>query len=90
MIFFFCTDLTSHKYLWLVTQSVIGDPEDRSTMRMSLPIGMLGENKLTLKLYLKNDRMFFFQEFTLMLRWREFFRVLCLSDLESFFMLWIV
>jgi hypothetical protein len=41
-IFFRFQDLTSHKYLWLVTQSVIGDPEDRSTMRMSLPIGMLG------------------------------------------------
>ncbi len=34
--------LTSHKYLWLVTQSVIGDPGDRSINRRALPLGMLG------------------------------------------------
>ena len=35
--------LTSHKYLWLVTQSVIGDPTDRSINRRALPLGMLGK-----------------------------------------------
>ena len=35
--------LTSNKYLWLVTQSVIGDPGDRSINRRYLPVGMLGE-----------------------------------------------
>ena len=34
--------LTSHKYLWIVTQSVIGDPGDRSINRRALPLGMLG------------------------------------------------
>ena len=35
--------LTSNKYLWLVTQSVIGDPTDRSINRRALPLGMLGK-----------------------------------------------
>ena len=35
--------LTSPKYLWLVTQSVIGDPGDRSINRRALPLGMLGK-----------------------------------------------
>ena len=34
--------LTSNKYLWLVTQSVIGVSGDRSVNRRSLPVGMLG------------------------------------------------
>ena len=34
--------LTSNKYLWLVTQSVIGVAGDRSVNRRSLPVGMLG------------------------------------------------
>lgn len=34
--------LTSNKYLWIVTQSVIGDPGDKSINRRALPIGMLG------------------------------------------------
>ena len=38
--------LTSNKYLWLVTQSVIGDPGDRSINRRYLPVGMLGECEL--------------------------------------------
>ena len=37
------SNLTSNKYLWLVTQSVIGDPFDRSVNRRALPVGMLGE-----------------------------------------------
>ena len=35
--------LTSNKYLWLVTQSVIGDPGDKSINRRDLPLGMLGK-----------------------------------------------
>ena len=35
--------LTSPEYLWMVTQSVVGDPTDRSSSRKSLPVGMLGE-----------------------------------------------
>ena len=35
--------LTSHKYLWLVTQSVIGDPGDKSINRRALPVGMMGK-----------------------------------------------
>ncbi len=34
--------LTSEKYLWLATQSVVGDPRDRSSSRRELPTGMLG------------------------------------------------
>jgi hypothetical protein len=58
----FCVGLTSHKYLWLVTQSVIGDPEDRSTMRRSLPIGMIGDlnnnNFYVLELIIFNSKIF--------------------------------
>ena len=36
--------LTSHKYLWLVTQSVVGDPVDvPASIRRSLPLGMIGK-----------------------------------------------
>ena len=36
--------LTSHKYLWLVTQSVGGDPVDvPASIRRSLPLGMIGK-----------------------------------------------
>ena len=35
--------LHSPKYLWLVTQSVVGDPQDKSINRRALPIGMLGK-----------------------------------------------
>ena len=35
--------LTSPEYLWMVTQSVVGDPNDRSSSRKSLPVGMIGE-----------------------------------------------
>lgn len=34
--------LLSSKYLWLVTQSVVGNPSDRSFNRRVLPVGMLG------------------------------------------------
>ena len=34
--------LTSHKYLWLVTQSVIGDPGQKSHYWRAWPLGMLG------------------------------------------------
>eukprot|EP00094_Tigriopus_californicus_P005832 TCALIF_05620-PA protein Name:"Similar to Grin2b Glutamate receptor ionotropic, NMDA 2B (Mus musculus)" AED:0.15 eAED:0.15 QI:141/0.85/0.73/1/1/1/15/0/1075 len=34
--------LVSSKYLWLVTQSVVGNPSDRSFNRRVLPVGMLG------------------------------------------------
>ena len=35
--------LTSRKYLWLVTQSVVGDPDDVLSTRNDLPTGMIGE-----------------------------------------------
>ena len=35
--------LTSPEYLWMVTQSVVGDPNDRSSSRKSLPVGMIGK-----------------------------------------------
>lgn len=35
--------LLSSKYLWLVTQSVVGNPSDRSFNRRVLPVGMLGK-----------------------------------------------
>ena len=34
--------LTSSNYLWLVTQSVVGNTNDRTSKRRSLPPGMLG------------------------------------------------
>ena len=34
--------LTTHNYLWIVTQSVVGDPNERINLRDSLPVGMLG------------------------------------------------
>ena len=42
--------LTSHKYLWLVTQSVVGDPEDVLSTRNSLPTGMIGKDEASFKL----------------------------------------
>ena len=35
--------LTTSEYLWMVTQSVVGNPNDRSSSRKSLPVGMIGE-----------------------------------------------
>lgn len=46
--------LTSNKYLWIVTQSVIGDPGDRSINRRALPIGMLGRILLKMVGYSQN------------------------------------
>ena len=37
--------LTSSEYLWMVTQSVVGDPNDRSSSRKALPVGMIGERE---------------------------------------------
>ena len=35
--------LTGAKYLWMATQSVVGDTGHRSSSRRALPTGMLGE-----------------------------------------------
>ena len=34
--------LTSSNYLWMVTQSVVGDPDELRSTRNDLPTGMLG------------------------------------------------
>jgi len=34
--------LNTSNYLWIVTQSVVGDPSERIAMREQLPVGMLG------------------------------------------------
>ncbi|XP_023347028.1 glutamate receptor ionotropic, NMDA 2B [Eurytemora carolleeae] len=34
--------LTGSNYLWIVTQSVVGDPKDKVSLREKFPIGMLG------------------------------------------------
>ena len=38
--------LAGPNYMWLVTQSVIGNPHDRSSSRRSLPAGMMGIMRL--------------------------------------------
>ena len=35
--------LTSSEYLWMVTQSVVGNADHKSSSRKSLPVGMIGE-----------------------------------------------
>ena len=47
--------LTSSEYLWMVTQSVVGDPNDRSSSRKSLPVGMIGEREGVAELLSSNS-----------------------------------
>ena len=35
--------LTTNNYMWIVTQSVVGDPGEKVNLRNSFPVGMLGE-----------------------------------------------
>ena len=37
--------LTNINYLWLVTQSVVGDPDEIRSTRNNLPTGMIGNIK---------------------------------------------
>lgn len=56
--------LTSNKYLWLVTQSVVGNPEDNLNIRESLPTGMIGKNIVHICFTLSSHTYFSFEDFT--------------------------
>ena len=42
--------LTNINYLWLVTQSVVGDPDEIRSTRNNLPTGMIGKIIISLEI----------------------------------------